>query len=692
MNVKTYIVNICLVLIFSITACSPQTSTPPTIADVEQAVRTIPVATLTSTSAPPTSTALGESTTPLPATPTNTAIPTPTDVLSFIGTPLPASSEVISESNYTQLKRIGQWGRGSILGVGFTPDGKSFIAISEMGWSIYDMNSLDQPPKWVAFDKPMLFNKYYFSSDGTMVRFIASGYPTDQVYVKSYPAGEEQKRDLVKDWLTMDTGQYDWDINLNSPDGTKLFASRLEHGFYEDVFSEEKSVREMQDVNGNLLYTFRDDAPYVTYSDRNGPEGCDLSVFSPCGNALEAVATTPVKALFSNSGDTLTALYDTPSLYSGIMRAYSYIRIYDSSNGNLIGSIGGFTKPVQDFDYSPDGKLLVVGFVDGSLVLWDIHKNESVLGTRHMNAPAWKVVYSPDSKYLLIQRANEVEVRLTSNGSLVYRFAAVEFAVSPVQNLVALGDTKGNIQIRDLDTGRGTMNIKAHDDQIYSIAFSPDGLYLASSGQDCNIKLWDLKSGKLLHYFEETAVDAYEIGMSSRIFSTYLEFVPNKNMLIGFGSWGTVVNWNVNSGATNYVIQSNALEYYNGMVTIKPHFPEFFDVNTADEKFYINENGFNLETGASLGAYTPPANLPSGCSPAGPITSDGKIMFTRGYDTREGKICILNTNTLNLLGEIYVTPESDTYMEWVDWLYLSPDSRQLIVTVGSGIIYVYQIV
>jgi len=690
MNAKTCICNMCLTLVFLVTACSSTTNVPPTIVDVEQSVSTLPPATITSTSAPPTSIAPVESTTPPPATSTNTPLPTPTDVMSLIGTPLPVSSEIIGENNYTQLKQAGQWGRGSILGVGFTPDGKSFIAISEMGWSIYDMNSLDQPPAWVVFDKPVVFNKFYFSSDGAMIRFVGSDYPTDRIYIKSFPDGMAQKRESAKDWITWDEGYSYGQTLAKSPDGSQVFKSYI-YANPENIM-EEKSVREMYGNNDQLIYSLKDDAPLVAYSDRNGPEGCDISVFSPCGNALMPLATTPVKTLFSNDGKTFTALYEAPDLISGVMRDFSYIRIYKSSNGDLLGSIGGFTKPVQDFDYSPDGKLLVVGFVDGSIVLWDINKNESVLGTRHMNAPAWKVVYSPDSRYLLIQRAGEVEVRLTSNGSLVYRFAAVGFAVSPVQNLVALGDAEGNIQIRDLDTGRGTMNIKAHDDQIYSIAFSPDGLYLASSGQDCNIKLWDLKSGKLLHYFEETAVDAYEIGMSSRIFSTYLEFVPNKNMLIGFGSWGTVVNWNVNSGATNYVIQSDALEYYNGMVTIKPHFPEFFDVNTDDEKFYINENGFNLETGNSLGAHTPLANLPNGCSPAGPVTRDGMIMFTRGYGTREGKICILQTNSLNLAGEIYVTPESDSYIEWVDWLYLSPDGKQLIVTVGSGVIYVYQIV
>lgn len=92
-----------------------------------------------------------------------------------------------------------------------------------------------------------------------------------------------------------------------------------------------------------------------------------------------------------------------------------------------------------------------------------------------------------------------------------------------------------------------------------------------------------------------------------------------------------------------------------------------------------------------MGVYKAPENLPEGCSPVGLISKDERVMFTRGYSNREGKICILDTESMTLLDEIYITPERDTHIEWVNWLYLSPDGKQLIVTVGSGIIYVYQI-
>lgn len=676
MNLPYRFTQILTVLVLLIASCSPQATQLPTVVDVENEVRVLP----TATSKPIETAIISSEITTIPSVNnTDTPTPAPTDVLSLIGTPLPKNPEPIDINTYTRLERIGQWGRGSIQGVGFTPDGKSFIAISEMGWSIYNMDALDQPPQWTAFDKPALFDEFYFSSDGTLIKFYSSTWNSSTTVIRSFPSAEIQQLENGAVWLKPNVIQ---DSDIKSPNGSMIFKSYVYTN--PENITEEKSIREMYNGNNQLLYSLSDYVPPVTYSDRNGPEGCDLSVFSPCGNALMPLATTPVKTLFSADNRTFTALYAPTGLYLGLMKAFSYIRIYDSATGNLLGSLGGFTKPVQDFDYSPGGKLLVVGFVDGSIVLWDIAKSQSVYGSRHMNAPAWRIEYSHDSKYLLIQRADELEVRLTTNGALVYRFGMAEFAVSPVRNWVALGSDTGNIQIRDLDSGAEVMNIKAHDDRIYSIAFSPDGLYLATSGRDCDIKLWDLGSGKLLHYFEETAVDAYEIGDVSRIFSTYLEFVPGKNMLIGFGSWGTVVNWNVNSGATNYVIQSSALEYYNGMITLKPHFPEFFDTDTVNDRFYINENGFNLITGESLGAYTAPTNLPEGCSAVGPQSVDQKLLFTLGYDSHEGEVCILNAETMELLGSLRAP--------WANWLYLSPDGKQLIVMVGSGSVYVYQIV
>jgi hypothetical protein len=82
--------------------------------------------------------------------------------------------------------------------------------------------------------------------------------------------------------------------------------------------------------------------------------------------------------------------------------------------------------------------------------------------------------------------------------------------------------------------------------------------------------------------------------------------------------------------------------------------------------------------------------LPDGCAPVGPISSDQNLLFTLGHGKNHaGQVCILKPQTFELLGTLPVL--SGDADGWMDWLYLSPDGRQLIVIVGSGIIYVYQV-
>ena len=50
-----------------------------------------------------------------------------------------------------------------------------------------------------------------------------------------------------------------------------------------------------------------------------------------------------------------------------------------------------------------------------------------------------------------------------------------------------------------IPTGKIRTPLAAHEQPIWSIAFSPDGKYFASGSSDHTIKLWNIQTGELSH-------------------------------------------------------------------------------------------------------------------------------------------------------------------------------------------------
>ena len=368
-------------------------------------------------------------------------------------------------------------------------------------------------------------------------------------------------------------------VSLLSPDQTVRFESSTWHK--EDNFNIEYfSGTFFDNLSGKELFGLKDKSIYVRYDDYNTPEGCDLASFSMCGNVYDPNLMMPYRAAFSPTGQSLAILYRPPNL--GNNSRFSLLRVYSTADGSIIDTFGSFDQPVQDFAFQPNSDLLTVAYLSGSIQTWNPAKPE-LLGQRwDFSPPAGYFYFSQDGRYLLaqgkrVQSLSQVDVLSAKDGAITGRYAASAIAFSPHGNLLALGDDKGNLQVENLDQRKTVSHMVGHTNVIYSLAFSPDGQTLTSSSEDCTLRSWDVATGAFLHYFEKVEVDAIGEGWTkSRIFVYDMQFVPGSNQLVGFGSWGTAASWNIDSGEKQYAVISQPLEYYQGMKTLNPHFPQSF--------------------------------------------------------------------------------------------------------------------
>ncbi|HEY9860310.1 MAG TPA: NB-ARC domain-containing protein [Candidatus Obscuribacterales bacterium] len=100
------------------------------------------------------------------------------------------------------------------------------------------------------------------------------------------------------------------------------------------------------------------------------------------------------------------------------------------------------------------------------------------------------------------------------------------------------------VHLWDLHTGQCLQTFTGYSDRVFSLAFSPDGRFLASGSEDHLIRIWDLRSGQL---YRTLAGHTDEV--RSIAFSPQFSDAQQEDYWLASGSYdGTVRLWDVTTG------------------------------------------------------------------------------------------------------------------------------------------------
>ena len=113
--------------------------------------------------------------------------------------------------------------------------------------------------------------------------------------------------------------------------------------------------------------------------------------------------------------------------------------------------------------------------------------------------------------------------------------AVESVAFSPDGMLLASGSVDGTVKLWNIETRRNTDTFEGHTDVVSSVAFSPDGMLLASgSSVDGTVKLWNVQADTNIAILEE-----HTDVVSSVAFS------PDGTLLASGSVNGEILLWNV---------------------------------------------------------------------------------------------------------------------------------------------------
>ncbi|AEF85322.1 NB-ARC domain protein [Treponema primitia ZAS-2] len=251
--------------------------------------------------------------------------------------------------------------------------------------------------------------------------------------------------------------------------------------------------------------------------------------YSPDGKYIASGgADNSVRVWNAETGQELWTLTD----HSSVVRAVAYspdgrfilsgsadntLKIWDTETGLALRTLSGHGAPVNTLAYSPDGLYIASGSEDASIKIWEAETGLELRTLRGHDSWIINLAYSSNGRYIIsgsMDRTMKVwdlesgEATDTLEGYSGEQQSGM--ALSPNGRFIAAttgGDATGSgvdsrtIRIRDADSGKLRFELTGHTNEIYALAYSPDGRFIASTSLDGTTRIWDSVVGRELAQF-----------------------------------------------------------------------------------------------------------------------------------------------------------------------------------------------
>lgn len=274
---------------------------------------------------------------------------------------------------------------------------------------------------------------------------------------------------------------------------------------------------------------------------------------------IRTSTTTPTLTLDGFAGSVNGISLSPRGELLGSAHADGSIRLWNLDTTQMVVVMGRHTGPASSVAFHPDGNLLVSSGNDGNLQLWStlaaIESRTALLRqlSGHQNA-VFQAAFNPQGNQIASVGADgTLRIWNPSIGALLQTPKNIpdwiySLSYSPNGLWLADGTSRGELQIWQVDESsvEPLTIFSAHSGAVIRLVFSPDSSYLASSGDDAQIKLWETDTYSLTTAF---------LGHARRVNS--LAFSHRGDYLASAGADGSIRIWSLDTFDSVLTIQES---------------------------------------------------------------------------------------------------------------------------------------